>query len=47
MAVVSRIVAMVQVASKYDANLCDPYRLSNTLQGKMNKNKTTNNNGTI
>jgi len=32
MAVVSKIVAIVHVASKYDANLCEPYRLSNTLQ---------------
>jgi hypothetical protein len=34
MAVVSKIVAIVHVASKYDANLCEPYRLSNTLQCK-------------
>ena len=32
MAVVSKIVAIVHVAIKYDANLCEPYRLSNTLQ---------------
>lgn len=47
MAAVSRIVAMVQVASKYDANLCDPYRLSNILQYKMYKNFNNKNDAAV